>query len=135
MSLVDIQVVGLENAIGNLQQAEEIMDNLGEGLLEAVDSVLMPAIEEASATVWNVRSWKYKAGWYSYVSDPNMVTIRNSARSLSDGFPYANSLEYGWTTRNGGFVDSPGVAIPVTLELAGAIGEGLADWLKSQLPQ
>ena len=127
MSIVNIQVTGIPEAIGNLQRAQDLMDNLGEGLLEAVDSAVMPAIEEASTVVWNVRTGQYSAGWYSFLSTPNTVTISNMV-------DYAAPLEYGWT-RGSTFVDSPGVAMPTALESTQAIGEGLATWIQSQLPQ
>ena len=124
---ISIEVTGLDTAIANMEDAKSVHDRVGEGLLGVVDEILIPNITDASSIIYNVRTRAYSQGWYSFMSDPLTVTVKNIVT-------YATPLEYGWTTRDGGFRESEGVAIPTTLGSASAIGEGLATWLRANLP-
>ena len=125
MALVDIQVTGAEEAIAKMEGVRDVVETLGQGLLEVVDASVLPAVAEASSTVWGVRTGDYSAGWIADLIDPSTVAIQNMVS-------YAAPLEFGWTTRNGGFVESQGVAVPTVLEMAPQIGQELVDWLKRQ---
>ena len=125
-----MEVTGLDEAISKMGDFGETVE-AGEGLLEVIQDVVMPELENASTREWNVRTGMYATGWEAEQTDPESVHITNLAQNM--GYFYGVSLEFGWTTRGGGYVPSEGVAIPVVLETIPMVVEGLADWLKNRL--
>lgn len=91
---------------------------------EAAEQVILPDLIDASMSVWNVRTGNYSSSWSADAYE-NGVTISNDVE-------YAAPLEYGWTTRNGGFVDSPGVLLPTIQSDIPDFIEALQQWLTSQ---
>ena len=110
-----------------LDQFHETINNMAQGLLEAVDSVAIPHLYDVSRTVWNVRTGLYSSSWYSQIIGPNAVRVGNDARNPRDGYAYSQSLEWGW-----GNVESPGVLYPTVYEDLELIAGELLSWLQNQ---
>jgi len=120
----------------DVTQADALLDAFGdatadvtEGLVEAVESALMPDLELLSSAIWNVRTGQYMSSWEITDASAGLVTVTNTAEALSDGFPYSLSLEYGWKGVPGGYVAEQAVD-----ESGPTIAEALLDWVMSQLP-
>ena len=115
-----------------LDQFHETINNMAQGLLEAVDSVAIPHLYDVSRTVWNVRTGLYSSSWYSQIIGSNAVRVGNDARNPRDGYPYNASLEWGWTTRGGMDMDRGGVLYPTVYEDLELIAGELLSWLQNQ---
>ena len=120
-----ITVNGTDLLTAQLQGITQNLANLSDGMLEAAGDTLNPAITEASVTVWGVRTGDYSGGWEMEATGPASITISNPVE-------YASPLEYGWTTRNGSSVSSPGVVIPAIEDSVDDFAEELAQWLMEQ---
>jgi hypothetical protein len=118
--------VDLGNVDVMLQQAASAVGDIAGGMLEAADAAIMPAVYDASVTVWYVRTGNYSNGWWVSATGPTSIQVGNDVE-------YAAPLEYGWTDRGGGAQPSPGVLGPAVYDsMEGFQGE-LASWLMTQL--
>ena len=124
-----VVVVDTSQADALLSQIQETTDNLGEGLLQAVEQAFIPDVEMLSQTIYAVRTGQYYSSWVAEAVGGNMVVVTNTAESLSDGYPYSLSLEYGWKSHPGGYVGTTAAE-----GSAEGIGQALLDWVMEQLP-
>lgn len=111
-----------------LDNLSDRVKNLENGLLQAVDTIIIPDLYANSTTVWNVRTGLYSSSWYSQIIGAGAVRVGNDARNPRDGYAYPQSLEWGW-----GNIGSPGVLYPTVysnLELV--VGE-LVAWIQEQI--
>ena len=132
-AIIEVRIDGLEEVRNALRLFHDGLESTSEGLVESIQTNLMPDLQEASSSVWNVRTGAYSAGW-GVTAGPgsNAATVFNTAESLSDGFPYPFSLEFGWTTRGGTVVESQGVLFPTVFEVLQDIVEGFGEWLMTK---
>jgi hypothetical protein len=117
-------VDGADQAIEVLGQLVDRLENPSEGLLPAVEEAVLPDLEAQG--VWQNRTGRYAGSWEADVTGPYTVTVSNPVE-------YAAPLEYGWATRAGNFVESPGVLLPTVIARLEDIKAGLAQWLTSLL--
>lgn len=110
-----------------LETLSDRVKNLGPGLLDAVDNIIIPHLFDASTTIWNVRTGLYSSSWYSQIIGPNTVRIGNDARNPKDGYAYSQSLEWGWLS-----VESPGVLYPTVYEDITLVASELITWIQDQ---
>jgi hypothetical protein len=101
------------------------LQNLSDGMLEAAMNELLPDLEEASSTIWGVRTGDYSGGWYVESIGPQSIELGNSS-------DHAAPLEFGWTLRNGGTMFSPGVLLPTIQDNAADFAEAIHQWLLNQ---
>ena len=123
---VRIDVEGLDGVLDGLEDFDNGIKTIGEGLLHSVETNLLPDLEEASASVWNVSTGAYSNSWYAVPVGSESVVVANPV-------VYAAPLEFGWTARNGRFVSSPGVLFPTVLNRMDSIRQGLVEWLMNHL--
>ena len=121
-----IEIDGLEQVLANLENLGDGIQNPSDGLLESIETNFMPALIDAASSVWTPRTGNYAGGWNAESTDPQSVTVSNPVE-------YAWPLETGWTTRNGGFVESPGVLFPTAEATANDVAQGLVNWLMSRV--
>lgn len=125
---ITIDTSQVQTMFNGLNNATEDMT---EGMLAAVNETLVPDLAMLSSSIWNVETGQYSEGWVAAGMGNSMVQVTNTATSLSDGYPYAVSLEYGWTSRGsshaGGFVAQQAVD-----GAAESIQGALMDWITSQ---
>ena len=122
---VTITVNGVDQVVAQLAGITQNLQNLSEGMLDAAGDTLNPAITDASVTVWGVRTGDYSGGW-------EMDDLGNGSIDIHNDVEYALPLETGWTTKNGGAVMSPGVAVPAVEDNLDAFCEALGQWLMEQ---
>ena len=101
-----------------LATLETNLETVGQALFNAANEIILPRAQARSISVWNIRTGRYAASWYTRFLGPATVEVGNDA-------PYSHALETGWTTRGGTHVSSPGVLFPVLSEgiddLTGAV--------------
>ena len=102
------------------------LETVGQALYNAGEEIIEPRAQARSISVWNIRTGRYAASWYTRFLDPLTVEIGNDA-------PYSHALETGWTTRGGGHVSSPGVLFPVALESIPDVVGAVEFWLSQSM--
>lgn len=122
MSSVIVDIEGVPELQLHLRQVVDALNSIQEGLVYAVDTVLLPDVL-SRATFWGTRTGSYSTGWYRAPISDDAVEVGNTAKQ-------ALPLETGWITRAGTFVESPGVLYPALESSAPAMLEAISKWLK-----
>lgn len=121
--MIDIEVIGVEEVVDKLHSMDERMENPSDVLEDIAGTMILPEVKTASMTVWGVRTGHYSNSWYAEMHGEKEMEIGNTAL-------YSAPLETGWTSRGGKFISSPGVLLPVILELWPAITERWDAWAR-----
>jgi len=103
------------------ESVQSAISNLGEGLKEAVDAIVMPDLLMLSQTLYNVITGEYSTGWYDVQIDDMSVMVDCLA-------PYAQILETGSVRMEGRAVLEQATEDTVN-DLAGYV----QSWIMSQV--
>lgn len=123
---IEITIDGEDSIYSLIDNASNMVENTSDGLMQAVEATALPDVIEASQTVWGIETGDYSSSWNLEVVSSNSVELFNTS-------DHAGVLEFGWTTRNGTQISSPGVLFPTVQNDVGAIAQELQSWLSSQL--
>lgn len=121
--MLSIELIGAEEVERSLEETSDSVDNISEGIYEAVEKIILPEVYSRSISVWNVRTGVYSSAWYSYIETARSVVIANNAG-------YSEPLEFGWTTRGGTRVESEGVLMPTLFDNMDRLTEYVTQWIK-----
>lgn len=105
-----------------MSTVQDALSNIGEGLKEAVDAIVMPDLLMLSQTLYNVQTGAYSTGWYDVQLDSDSVMIDNLTM-------YAQALETGNSRGLVGRNVLQQALADTTDDLAGSV----ETWLMSQI--